>query len=485
MRSPLHLVRRLDAVLLALLLILSALAATLLARNTGGTPLIFLPSATLTPTATPTATATPTVATSATPTRTSTATATPTVTPSPTRTPTPTRTPRPTQSATPLPTPRVEPLDLSGLYAGMRFTVRGQGRPGDTIALYDNDLLVATAEVDQDGDWAIIVPGLSVGEHTLVAVAIGPDGSASEIAPVGFVIMHAPTDTPTPSATATPTRTATATPTRTTTSTPSATATRTPRPVHVTPTAEEARATVVGALPAATQTPRPTRLMPTAEAAEAAFFTATSTPLPTRTAPPTMAVSLTRVPVTAQAALATATRLPSATWTPTPTISPSATPMPTATPEVLPPVILAPIGGGTVAAGPVIISGQGDPGAVIRVVDEGGDVLAEARAGEDGTWTVTADLSNRRGEITLAALVLDASGEVQARSAEVALVVAPQLAPPTGGEHPDAAGSPWGSVSLVLTLILGLALVVGGAVLRQAGRLLGLREGGEDRPDSQ
>ncbi len=105
-----------------------------------------------------------------------------------------------------------------------------------------------------------------------------------------------------------------------------------------------------------------------------------------------------------------------------------------------------------------------------------GSVLGTADVGVGGEWAAVADLSGLQGEVTITALALDEGGMVRAQSAGLTITVAPQLAPPTGAEFPDDPGPPGARVGLALTIILGLTLVTGGLVLRQAGRLLSLRE---------
>ncbi len=444
-----RLVRRLDAVLLAGLLLCSALAALALSlRGSDGTRLALL--ATTPPTATP----------SPTPTATATRTPPPTATRTPRPSPTPSRTLPPSRTPTPPPPPRVEPLNLTGIYAGTRFTVRGTGTPGHTIALYDNDILLATTRVSASGRWQIVVPGLSVGAHALVVVAIGPQGNSSEPAPVGFAIVHAPTATA--SATASPTRTPSAT-----AATATDTATRTPRPTQApaspTPTAGTPQALLVTASATARRV-QPSRT-PTPPATATATVTASATATRTRT------------PTAIPSATPTRTPPPSPTRTPRP---PTATPTRTPAPTPAPPVILDPSNGDLVAAGAVPFSGRGEPGGRITLADDAGNLVGAGTAGAGGQWRITADLSPLQGEVTIAALLVDARGMVLAQSAGVRLTVVPQLAPPTGAELPGSEGPRWLDVGLILTAIVGLALLVGGLALRQAGRLLRMGEGREE-----
>jgi hypothetical protein len=165
--SPVTVASRLDSALLALLLITSGLVVIFLlaARGAG------LGAVSPTPP--------PTVAAAA-------------LSPSP-GTPTLTPSPAPAGTLPPVPTPRVEPLALEALYAGVPFGVEGRALPGQTIAIFDNDVLLGQWTVDSSGRWRIEVPaGLPVGEHRLVVVAIGPDGRRSEAAPAGFTLIHAP-----------------------------------------------------------------------------------------------------------------------------------------------------------------------------------------------------------------------------------------------------------------------------------------------------
>ena len=143
-------------------------------------------------------------------------------------------------------------------------------------------------------------------------------------------------------------------------------------------------------------------------------------------------------------------------------------------------MILDPSDGDLVAAGAVPFSGRGEPGGRITLVDDAGNLVGAGTVGAGGQWRITADLSPLQGEVTIAALLVDAGGMVVGQSAGVRLTVVPQLAPPTGAELPGSEGPRWLDVGLILTAILGLALLVGGLALRQAGRLLRMGEGREE-----
>ena len=209
-----------------------------------------------------------------------------------------------------VPTPRVEPLDLAGLFAGMRFEVRGQGVPGQTIALYDNDLLVGTRVVDPDGSWEIaLAQGLPIGEHRLVAVAIGLDGGRSEVAPVGFTVLSgpvAPALSPGAPLTIAPVMTvvASATPSLPPTSTPTVPPTKLPL---TTPTVVALALTQpVEASPVPSETPAPSAT-PTLIPATPTGVSASPTPIsPEATVPPTETLPTT-IPATEAPSTATPT----------------------------------------------------------------------------------------------------------------------------------------------------------------------------------
>lgn len=136
-----------------------------------------------------------------------------------------------------------------------------------------------------------------------------------------------------------------------------------------------------------------------------------------------------------------------------------------------------------VPAGLYPFTGQADPhvGVAVALVDSVGMVLGQTTAGPGGVWTITADLTALQGETTVTALALDGAGLVLAQSQPVQITIAPQLAPATGGETPDGGAAAWLNVGLILTIILALALLIGGVALRQAGRLLRLREDDRER----
>lgn len=117
----------------------------------------------------------------------------------------------------------------------------------------------------------------------------------------------------------------------------------------------------------------------------------------------------------------------------------------------------------------------------MALVDSVGLVLGQTTIGPGGVWTITADLTALQGETTVTALALDGAGIVLAQSQPVQIAIAPQLAPTTGGETPDGDASARLDAGLILTIILALALLVGGVALRQAGRLLRLRENDRER----
>ncbi len=162
------------------------------------------------------------------------------VAPSPTATvPTPTP-PRPTAT----PSPTIVPLTLPGLTEGSQLPAglpsewTGIALPGAKIQIYDGDKLLGETTAGQDGKWRLVLPGLTVGPHSLSARIVAADGTVLAASAPITVMVVPPTATaqPTPAATATataaptPTATATMSPTATATATPSPTATATPVP---------------------------------------------------------------------------------------------------------------------------------------------------------------------------------------------------------------------------------------------------------------
>jgi hypothetical protein len=463
--------------------------------------------------------------------------------------------PVPTNTPEIVPTPRVEPLDLTGLFAGQRFTVHGQGVPGQTIALYDNDLLVGTRVVDTYGNWEIaITQGLPTGEHRLVVVAIGLDGGRSEVAPVGFTMLQAgpgeslPASSPTAADLATIAPTSNLPPTVTPTLEPSATPSLPPtkRPTEA-PTTAALAVTEVEASPAISSPESPAgspvpAVMPTAVMPSPISATAvpSATPeLPTLAASPTSMqptsppteIASTRVPPTEAAAtslpptevqpspsptlaltalglLPTEARpaaLPSITPLP-PTATASPTSVPTDTPSPLPasptpappptqdgqggaegvlpqasPAALSavPTAGSSASAAQASadqtgLSGWGEPGGSVTLLAEDGQVLATAPVGPDGRWTASPDPG-----------ALAAAGQITVQEYDPAGIIVAQTVLQTGSGSgtpllPRTGASTVGRSARAngpaLALLLGMALLLGGALFHQAGRMLRLLE---------
>ncbi|MGQ9850947.1 MAG: Ig-like domain-containing protein, partial [Aggregatilineaceae bacterium] len=116
------------------------------------------------------------------------------------------------------PPPLVTPLALAETYAGQPLTVHGAAQPADIIQLYDNGELIAMAVADSTGAWSLTLPGgLNEGSHALSVVAVSEDGAVSQTVAVAFLVAGPPTATPSPaiSPSSTPTFTATPSPTPT------------------------------------------------------------------------------------------------------------------------------------------------------------------------------------------------------------------------------------------------------------------------------
>jgi hypothetical protein len=376
------------------------------------------PTDTPTHTATATATELPSETPTHTPTLSPTATATElpsdtpttTPTPSPTATNTLTPTPPPTFTPTPWPVPVVDPLVLAETYAGEALTITGTALPGDTIQVYDRDILLATTVAGDDGRWVIDLPeGLPQGEHALSVAAIGPDGASSQRVSIGFQVGSAPTLPPT----ATPTSTSTVTPTKTPSPTHTATPTFSPVPPTSTPTLTD------------TPTPSPepptkTPIPPTA--------TPTHTPSPTwtpSTTPPPPTDTNTPEPV---AVVPSDTPLPSPTLIETPTNTPTASVTPLAPPQI---EALAPT---TSIFDPAIIHGLGEPGQTIHLTAND-EPIGQAVVDASGAWTFTWQ-GTTVGEIVIGAEVVDGAGQVSPRATAQTELVAPRprIDAPASGE---------------------------------------------------
>lgn len=360
-----RLVRRLDVLLIAALLVTSGLAAALfgsqffldddeeiVAPQLTETAFAAQPSPPVT--ASSTATNIPTVTLTAS----ATATDTPTATPEPTATATPTATF--TSTATPWPAPVVAWLQPP-IYAGAPLTVTGQALPFDTIHVYDNGEWIAGMLADDEGEWSVELPqGLSEGAHTLAIVAVSRDGVTSDPARMAVQVTQAP---PTPTTTATPEPTDT--PTVTATGTPSTTPTAT---LTVTPT------NTATAVPS--DTPNPT---------------ATRTLAPTRTV---VALVVTDVPTEPPTLTATAapsdTPNPTATRTPAPmrTVVAVPTSAPTAAVTTLTPPEFLDLPAEVTVAEPVALAGFADPDQTVIVTAD--DVLVDRVVAQgDGSWATT------------------------------------------------------------------------------------------------
>ncbi|MEP0764320.1 MAG: hypothetical protein HRF48_16430, partial [Chloroflexota bacterium] len=149
--------------------------------------------------------------------------------------PTPTASPAEVGERAPVAPPVVEPLALAGTYAGAPLLLSGQAGPGDILQVYDGEELIAIAVAGEDGAWeAALSGGLLEGEHALAVVAVAEDGAVSQRVPVGFAVELPPTATltwtPSPTASATDTPAPTATLTATATPPPTDTPTLTPIP---------------------------------------------------------------------------------------------------------------------------------------------------------------------------------------------------------------------------------------------------------------
>ncbi len=446
--------------------------------------------------------------------------------------------------------PEVEPLALAGTYAGAPLLLRGQAAPGDILQVYDGEELVAIAVAGDDGAWEAELPGgLLQGEHALTVVAVAEDGTASQRVPVGFAMELPPTATltwtpsPTPAATHTPTPTATLTatatprstdtppptltpsatpdldstveallaarltqtaqswtdtPTVTLTPTPSATFTATPSPTPtMTPSATATSTPTLTATltptssPTATSTPTATASRtppPTRTPQEVALLptdTATFTPTPTETPVPTNTATFTPAPTETPIPTDTATFTPAPTETPLPTdtLTPSPIP-PTRTPvggvaaSALPaqagqlpgetgPRIDAPASGEVRAPGPIVVRGLAEPGATVVVRDNTtGTALAVTQASAEGAWTAQLSAA-RTGPLTLVASAPGPDGLIRV-SAPVTITLAPPVQPVSGGMLlPDAQRA-----GRLFTALLAVLLVAGGGSTLFAGRLL-------------
>lgn len=413
-----RLVRRLDVVLIAALLVTSGLAAVLFGsqfflddddENETASPqltetaLAAMPSPTVTPSSTTTHTPTATSTASATATATATATLRPTATATASATFTPTTTPWPTPAAE-----RLQPP----VYAGRPLVVNGEALPFDTIHVYDDGEWIAGMLANDEGEWSVELPeGLSEGAHTLTIVAVSREGAASHPARLAVQVVQAPppTATETPKPTDTSTATATNTATATSTATPTATATATVT-LTATPTSAPTKTATIAPsqtpIPTATRTPAPTRT------AIAAAATNTATAIPTDTA--TVTLSDTPVPP------ATSTRMP--------TIAPSATVIVLTPPEFLD------LPDEVIAAEPVALAGFADPGQTV-VVTADDAVVDQVVAQDDGSWATTWT-PDSIGPVQLDVVTVGVQGQQSDPASAEVVVVAPrpQIDKPQDGE---------------------------------------------------
>ncbi|MCL4295639.1 MAG: hypothetical protein KJ077_07920 [Anaerolineae bacterium] len=84
---------------------------------------------------------------------------------------------------------------------------------------------------------------------------------------------------------------------------------------------------------------------------------------------------------------------------------------------------------GELTAGPVTLTGSGEPGSQVEVVVDG-QVVGQATVGDDGTWSLDAELSPA-GDYEITVQSVDADGQVLAASESVNLTVAEKAVPPT------------------------------------------------------
>ena len=94
-------------------------------------------------------------------------------------------------------------LPAAGLQASEPLTLEGTGTPGSTVTLYDGDAVVASTTVAPDGTWALTVPPLVAGTHSLVAKQVGADGKELGVsAPVELTVADGQIVVATPAAVA-------------------------------------------------------------------------------------------------------------------------------------------------------------------------------------------------------------------------------------------------------------------------------------------
>ena len=133
-------------------------------------------------------------------------------------------------------------------------------------------------------------------------------------------------------------------------------------------------------------------------------------------------------------------------------VTATATALVTAVDTVAPaaPVITGPTDGATVPGTPVI-SGGGEPGATVTVVDGDGDEVCSAVVAGDGTWTCFPSAPLPEGETELIATQTDPSGNTSPESDPVDITVdrtppPPPVLAPTDGETIDGTSEPGSTV---------------------------------------
>ena len=347
-------------------------------------------------------------------------------------------TPAPSAAATAVPgagAPAIK-LPAAGLAASEPLTLEGTGTPGSTVTLYDGDEMIAETTVAPDGTWTLTVPPLAAGTHSLVAKQVGADGKElGASAPVELTVADGQIVVATPAVVAG------------TTVSPTAAAIA---------GAATAVATAAAGLPSTVTTPMAEATPIVSAPVIAAPVSATAEAGGTLTLEGTGAPGSTVKVYDADKPLGEATVGADGKWTMTmPMLAPgvhslvaklfsadgkeqgSSQALSVSVPETpgaklsVLPVINPPAGGKLPAGRATELAGTAAPGALLKLFDAG-MLLGQTTADANGNWKMSVPPLNA-GEHTLTAITYGTSGEVQASSEPLTVIVSePEAAAATG-----------------------------------------------------
>lgn len=98
-----------------------------------------------------------------------------------------------TPTPTPVPIPVITGPLVAELLASEAVTVTGTALPGTTVAVYEGEVLLGSAQTGADGVWSLVLSKpLAVGQHPLSAIAADETGRASQPSEAVVVEIIAP-----------------------------------------------------------------------------------------------------------------------------------------------------------------------------------------------------------------------------------------------------------------------------------------------------